>query len=170
MTAHPAVGVCNDFSAGQSGVGKRRTDYESSGGIHQMSEVGVQMIVHCGELHNGFHQRTDVPGGTGLVMLGADQKGGNAFGVVIIRHLRFGVREQSGRAAVPEKQESVSGDRIGNGKHLRGLVSGVAEHHALIACAVVAVHAKRDIRALSADVDMEPVAADVGETDAGQNF
>ena len=170
MTAHPAVCVSDDLASGQPGVGKRRTDYEASGGIHQTNEVGVEVVVQCGQLHDGLHQRADVLDRAGSIMLGADEKGGDAFGIVIIRNLRFGVREQPGRAAVPEKPEGVSGDRIGNGKHLRGLVSGVAKHHALIACAVVAVNAKGNVRTLAADVDVEPITADVRETDAGQDF
>ena len=102
-------------------------------------------------------------------MLGADKEGGNALGFVVVGHLCFGVRQEQGRVTVSEKLEGMGGHGKGNGKHLRGFVRSVAEHHALIPGTEV-VHAEGDVPALPGDMGVDLVTADMGQTDAGQNF
>ena len=194
MTGHAAIAVDDDLAPGQAAIADGTADDELAGGVdeelggirqpfrgqdraddlldHRLAQVGQADL---GVVLGGQHDRVDP--------LGA------AVGVIAQRQLRFGIRAQPGQGAVaPHRRLAFDqamgiGDRGGH-QHV-GLVAGIAEHQALVACALLlkagAVDALVDLgRLLADDVDdrtgrpvkahIRRVIADVGDHPAHDGF
>ena len=95
VTAHAAVGVADDFSAGDAGVGEAATGYKSAGWVYQHTEIFIQAVRFRDLTHDPLTQITHVFGIDVLLMLCADQKGVDALFPVVIGDLGFRVRQQS---------------------------------------------------------------------------
>ena len=173
MGSTAAVGIHDDLPAGETAVTLRATNDEAACGI----DVDLGVLVHQLSGNRGLDDQFDhIPadliqrclGG----MLGGDHHGihtgGLAILVILHRHLRLAVGAQVIHQLFLTDLRQALGHLLGQGdrqRHqLRRLVAGVAEHHALIAGAVVQrtvtgllglqtlVHAHGDIAGLLVDV------------------
>ena len=147
VTAHAAVGVADDFSAGDAGVGEAATGYKSAGWVYQHTEIFIQAVRFRDLTHDPLTQITHVFGIDVLLMLCADQKGVDALFPVVIGDLGFRVRQQSRVIPVLQPGDCLGRQYERQRQHLRGFVRRVPEHHALVA-GTFFVHAKRDVRGL----------------------
>ena len=97
-----------------------------------------------------------------LPVLHADQEGVDAVSGIVVGHLALGVRQQTVGTIkahfVGELFQRTGGQHKRNRQHLAGFVGGVAVHDSLIASAL-AVHTKRDVRALPGDMRGDLVVA-----------
>src|SRR5690554_2952484 len=163
VAAIAAVGVYDDFTAGQATVANRAADYELAGWVDVELGVFVQQFrrqrVFDDQLHHRFFQ---VFLGDVRVVLGRQHHGVDAhhFAVLIAAgDLALGVRAQPRQQAalaglgLALHQPVREGDRSWH-QHV-GLVAGIAEHQALVAGALVfrllAVNALGDVHRLLAD-------------------
>src|SRR5690606_30609577 len=141
-----AVGVDDDLAAGQPGVTHRAADLEPSGGVdEQPVVVGLQVVAGH---YRVDHVLLDVRGeqfpqvDVGRVLAG-DHHGVQPDGpvpVVLHGDLGLAVGPQVGDGPVAahfsESLRQGVGQRDRQRHQLRGLVVGVAEHEALVACAL----------------------------------
>nr|DAY97717.1 MAG TPA: hypothetical protein [Caudoviricetes sp.] len=170
VTAHTAVGIGDDFSSSQTRVRKRRTHHETPSRIDQLFKVGIQTIVLGCSLHDRFHNGANILNGRTLQMLGTDKEGGDPAAFIIIGNLALGIGEQNRTAYFPEKLQCVCRYRIGNRQHFRGLVCGIAEHHALISRSGIPIHTEGDICTLFADECLDTEILRTKNTDTLKNL
>ncbi len=161
MGGGPAVGVHNDLAAGEAGVALGTADDEAAGGV----DIDLGVLVHEPGGDGGLDDQGDhiLPNllqlhvGAGLVVLVIFHGDlGLAVGTEVV-HLSL-------LADLGQALGHLMGQGNGQRHELRGLVAGVAEHHALVAGAVVQlgvaallglqrlVHAQGDVGALLVDV------------------
>ena len=175
--AAPAVGVHDDLAAGQAGVAGGAADHEFPGGVdvedgraveefrgalgQGLDEAGEDDLTHV-LLYFRAHTRVV---GVELVVLRAQDDGVHAHGGAAAGEfdgeLGLGVRAEVGhqlRLVVPdvgERLQELVRERQGEGHVFLGVRAGVAEHHALVAGALLlgllAGHAAVDVGALLVD-------------------
>jgi len=165
VTAHAAVGVDNDLTAGQAAVAHGAADDESAGGVDV--DAGVRRKLHALALKHGAD---DVGLDLGAQLLGGDLLGMlrghhdllhvDGFVVdVADRDLGLAVGAQVGHGAVLAHRRQLLGHALcqvdGHGHERGSLIAGVAEHHALVAGAdlLVGVVARLAVLGLVALVD-----------------
>ena len=167
MTGVAAVGIHDDLAAGKAGVAHRAADDELAGRIDEEAGLLVHQLSRDGGLDHALNQ---LAAESLMVdfrrMLGGHNDGIHAHGLIIFvlhGHLALAVRAQPGQLAAAASLGQAAGDAVrqrnGHRHHFRGLVAGVAEHHALVAGADIvftdgaafqrSVNALRDIRALA---------------------
>ena len=174
MAGCAAVCIDNDLPARQAAVAHRTADDKASGGVNVEFGIAVDVfrgdgrLNHC--LHNSFPQVLN--GDVGSV-LGGHHNGRAAHHaarlVVLHRHLTLAVGPEPAQLAALAHCRQLPaqgmGQREGGGHQLRGLVAGVAKHHALVARAdllvALAVHAHGDVAALLVDGGHDRTAAGV---------
>ncbi len=147
-----AIGVDDDLAAGEAGVAIGAADEELAGWIDVPDCVPGDPALRQGLLHIGFHQGEHVGRGHALVdMLVRDDNlgGGDGFAVTIgDGHLALRVGAETGLLATvaslgQEPQDAVR--IVERCRHeFRRLVTGIAEHDALIAGALVLLFAGID--------------------------
>ena len=153
-----AVGVHNDFAAGQARIALGAAHHELARGVHQ--EAGGALVAGGflegfeGEIGGGglHHMAPEIGGDAlphGLLLthsinfsgvLGGDQNGVDGHGHIVFvdnAHLGFAIGQQVLEAAVVahfcQPPGQPVGQADGQGHQLRGFVAGVAKHDALIA-------------------------------------
>ena len=147
MARHPAVGVHDDLAPGESGVTHRTADLEPAGGVHQQPVVGRVEV-------EGLEDRLDdvLADVGGQHVLQADVLGVLARhddGVDALRPVVLVVLDGDlGLAVGPQVRDGAvlahRGQPLGQPVRQRdrqrhqcsGVVAGVAEHQALVACAL----------------------------------
>ena len=175
MTAHAAVAIDDDLSAGEAGVAVGAADFEAAGGVDVDGDGGVPPLAQ-----DGLDDVLDdlllelvlaiVPGG---VVLGREDDGVDADGLVVLildGHLALGVGAEA-RNLVRAADVGLALDELvreldGEGHELRGVLAGEAEHHALVAGAF-AVDAHGDVVGLLVDGDHDAGAVGVEAHVAG---
>ena len=128
-------------------VGKAASGYKSPGGIHQHTEILIQVVCIRDVFHDPLAEVKHIIRLHIFFMLCADQEGVDAAATVIVCHLCFCIRQQ-GR--MPSGLQAVDGFRRqheGQREHFPGFLRGVAEHHALIASALL-VYTQGDVPGL----------------------
>jgi len=150
VTAHAAVGVHDDLTAGKAGVSHGSADDEAASGIDVVLRVGVEQVGWddgLDDMLEDFGAELVVGEGTVGVLvgefgvLGGDDDGVDAdrlvVGVVLYRDLRLAIGAKVGELSVlanlRELLGQLVGERDGRGHQLGRLVGGVAEHHSLVA-------------------------------------
>src|ERR1035437_5681533 len=159
VTPGSAVGVHDDFAAGEPGLAHGSPDHKSSRRIDVVLGVLVEPLRRQHRLDNVLQN----VGVQFLVrhtlrVLAADNNGVDARGLAILvvlhRDLALAVGAQVGQlAALADRgqlAEKLVGQRNRSGHQLGGFVGGVAEHHALIAGAA-GVNALRNVAGLLID-------------------
>ena len=147
MPAGTTIGVTHDLPTRDACVCKAPSGYKSPGGIHQHTEILIQVMCIRDVFHNPLAEVKHIIRFHVFFMLCADQEGVDAAATVIVGHLCFCIRQQ-GR--MPSGLQTVDGFRRqheGQRKHFPGFLCGVAEHHALIASALL-VYTKGDVPGL----------------------
>ena len=146
MGGAAAVGVHDDLPAGEPGVALGAAHHEAAGGVdidlgvvvHQaggdggpddkVDDVAADLVqLHLGAVLGGDHHRVDAQGAVLLIVLHRDL--GLSVGAQIVH--------QALLADLGQAAGQLLSQRDGEGHILLGLVTGVAEHHALVAGAVV---------------------------------
>ena len=165
MVAGAAVGVLDDFAAGESAVAHGAAHDEAAGSVDE--DVAVLLVEEAGGLEHGtddlaLHGLDDVGLGSAFSVLRGHDDVVDAHGAAVLvleGHLRLAVRaeevDDAFLAHFGEAHGELMGPENGSG-HERGcLVAGVAEHHALVAGALIlglfAVHALGDVGGLMVD-------------------
>ena len=173
MGSAAAVGIHDDLSAGKAAVALRAADDEAAGGVDIKLGVLIQQAIG----HGGFDDQLDhilpdlIQRHLGSV-LGRQYHGVYpdrlAILVILHRDLGLAIGPQIAHQSLLAHIGEALGHFLGNGdsqRHqLRCLVAGIAEHHALVAGAVVQlgitaglglqrlVHSHSDIAALLVDI------------------
>ncbi len=178
MPAHAAVGVHDDLAAGDAAIALRAADDEAAGRVHVVDRALVQQLRRHRRLDHLLDDFLadllvrDVRG-----VLGRNDDGVHAHGlavrIVFDGHLALGIgtdpRHLAGLAQVGQLAHDPVGQDDRQRHQLGGFVAGVAEHHALVAGALLGrglafglggVHALGDVRRLAFDGDEH--RADVG--------
>ena len=169
MSAHAAVGIDDDLAAGQPRVAHGTTHHEAAGGIDEVLGLARHQSRGQHRLDDFFHHHL----AQGLVLHTFAVLGGNDDGVDGDRLVLFVVANGDLALAVGTEEihdallahvRQPLGQLVrqhdGRRHQLGRLVAGVAEHHALIARALlvvgvhaVAIHSLRDVRRLALDRD-----------------
>ena len=147
VPAGTAIGVAHDLPSGDACVGKAASGHKSSGGIHQYPEILVQAVCLRDVFHDPLAEVKHIIRLHIFLMLCADQEGVDAAATVVVGHLCFCIRQQ---ARMPSGLQTVDGFRRqheGQREHFPGFLRGVAEHHALIASALL-VYTQGDVPGL----------------------
>ena len=169
-----AVGVHDDLAAGQAGVALRAADNETTGGVDVVLGILVQQTCGNGGLNDQLdHILADLLQLHLGAVLGGDNHGVHAAGLaaLIVLHGDLGLSigteivHQTLLTHVGETLCHLVGQGDSQRHQLGGLLAGIAEHHALIACAVVQlsiagllglkrlVHAQCNVAGLLVDVE-----------------
>jgi hypothetical protein len=177
-----SICVDDDLAASETAVALRAADGEKTGGVHVVDGLVVKVLGRNNRLDDLL---LEVLGkrllGVGGVVLGGDHNGvyaegaHGAVGVLLVlnRDLGLSVGAEEGHGAVlahlGELVAEAGGERVGEGHHLLGLVSGIAEHVALVASSdvlrlgVVLGHSLADLHRLTVEL-VENLAGLVVET------
>ena len=142
MRCTAAVGIHNNFSARQAGISLRSADHETSGRVdiilrvliqkllrdhmvnHKTNQVSPQCLhIHFRRMLRGDHHRIYTHRAPILIILH--------------RNLSLSIRAQIvnniGLSNFRQAHRQLVGQRDRQRHQLRGLIAGIAEHHALIA-------------------------------------
>lgn len=145
MATHAAVGVHNNFAAGQPAIALGTADHEFAGGIDQEFGLAGKKIGR----KNLFDHFIDTKFFNGRVfdalrMLGGDDDVGDGDRLTVLvndRDLTFGIRPQPvDRAGFPKPGEFASesvGKHDGGGHQFRSFIACKAEHEPLVACTLL---------------------------------
>ena len=162
MGCAAAVGVHDDLAAGQTGVPLGPADDKAAGGIDIVFGVLVQQLRRHGGLdHQLDHVPADLLQLRLRAVLGGDDDGVHPDGatllVILDGDLGLAIGPEIGNqpllADLGQALGQLVAERDGQGHQLRGLVAGVAEHHALVAGAAhLVVGAQGDVPGLLVDV------------------
>ena len=165
VTAHAAVGVDDDLTAGQTAVAHGAADDEAAGGVDVDAGVGGKLhalALEHGADDVGLDLGTQLLGGDLLGMLRGHHDLLHVDGLVVDvadRDLGLAVGAQVGHGAVLAHCSQLLGHALcqvdGHGHERGRLVAGVAEHHALVAGAdlLVGVVARLAMLGLVALID-----------------
>ncbi len=190
MRRRAAIGIDDDLAPGQAAVPVGAAGDELAGRVHV--EFGFR--AHPAVRQRALHDRPEHSLDLGLLevrdMLGGDHDTGRPRRLAVDvaqRHLALGIGQQARDRLVVDVPQLVDTVQDGVGvvdrrRHQRlGLAAGIAEHHALVAGALVlvagGVHTLRDIGRLrvqvAGDLSLVPteaglVVADVVDRHAGQ--
>ena len=162
MACIAAVGVHDDLTAGQAGIALRAAHNKAAGGVDVVLGILVQQLGRDGGLDDLFHHVCpQLLHAHALAVLAGDDHGVHAHGLVVLvvlhGHLTLAVRAQvvhlAALAHLSQALCQLVGKADGHGHQLGGLVAGITEHHALIACtAHLIVGAQCNIGALAVNV------------------
>ena len=171
VTAHAAVGVHNDFAAGQAGVALRSAHDKAAGGVDEELGLGCEQLRRKDFLDDLLDAKFFDLAVLDLraVLGGDDHVGDGHWQVVLIddRDLRLRIGAQPRRAARFADTREFPAEPVR--KHdrrrhqLAGFVARVAEHQPLVARALLGgllalgllgVHALGDVRGLLGDDDI----------------
>jgi hypothetical protein len=167
--AAAAVGVHDDLAAGQAGVAVGAADLKAAGGVHMHGDAGVPPRAQDGLDDFVGHLLLEVglllvPDG---VVLGGEHDGVDPDGLVASvfhRDLALGVGAEAGDVVLAPGvgllADQLVAEHDGQGHELLGLAAREAEHHALIAGALL-VDAHRDVLALLVQGDHHGAALGV---------
>ena len=173
MGGAAAVGIHDDLAPGQAGIGGGAAADKAAGGVHIDLRLAVQQLGRNSGLDDQLdHILADLLQRHVRAVLGGQHHGIHADGlaVLVVLHGDLGLAigtQIVHQALLPHVGQALGhlvGDGDRQGHQLRRLVAGVAEHHALVAGAVVQlalagglglialVHAQSDIAGLLIDV------------------
>ena len=158
MRGCTAVGIDNDFAAGEPAVALRPADHEAAGGVDEVFGVGGE---HFGRQH-GFddvlnHGLAQFFMADRRIVLGGKHHGVDAFyfaGFAVVHggNLRFGIGAQPRQLAAFAQFALALHQAVavidGKGHQGGGFVAGIAEHQALVARALVQVDTFAFVHAL----------------------
>ena len=157
-----AVGIHDDLTTGQAGVALRAAHNKAAGGVDIVLGVLVQQLGGDGGLDDLFHHvGAQLFHADSLAVLAGNDHGVHTHGLVvfIVLHgdLALAVRTQIIHLAVLAHFGQALGQLVsqadGHGHQLGGLIAGIAEHHALVACTGnIIVGAQGDVGTLAIDV------------------
>ena len=141
VTRIAAVCVDDDLASGQSRIALRTADHKASGRIHQHAGLFIEQSFGQRRTDDIFdHIRFQLFVRDVLVMLCGNDDGVDVHRLVVRvfdRHLRFSVGTQISQRAVLTDLGELSRQRmrkVDRQRHQNGcFVTGIAEHHALIA-------------------------------------
>ena len=136
-----AVGIHYDLAAGQSRIGRRAAQYKATGGIDVILGLIVQHFGGDAGLDDPLdHILTEGQGIGVLIVLGGKHHRIDPDGLsVFVFHcdLCLAIRTEIGKLPVFADGGQPPGDAVrqgdGQGHPLRGLITGKAEHHTLVA-------------------------------------
>ena len=196
MTGIAAVGVDDDFAAGETRISLRASHHEFACGIHQILggfPTGFQRQICGGWLDNMGPEVLGDPVANALFIADAvdfrgvlggnkDRIDGHRFVVFINNaHLGFAIGKQIVQAAVMANFSQPAREPVGQAdrqRHqFRGFVAGVAEHDSLVSSphqiqriagvVIGLVHTLSDIRRLLVESDQHSTAIGVESTGTG---
>ncbi len=168
-----AVGVHDDLAAGQTGIGGGTAADKAAGGVHIDLRLAVQQSGGHGGLDDQLdHILADLLQRHVGAVLGGQHHGIHADGLAVLAVFHGDLGLAVGTKIVHQALLPHVGQTLGHllcdgdsqGHQLRRLVAGIAEHHALVAGAVVQlaltggfglvalVHAQGDIAGLLVDI------------------
>ena len=145
MTGHTTVGVNDDLAASQTAVSDRAADHEVAGRVDMVLGAGVQQLGGQYVLDDFFqHGFAQIALADFRVVLGRQHDGVNRdrLAVVVAQgDLALGVRAEPGQYAVFAQvgltlHQAVRVKQRCGHQHI-GFVSGVTEHQALVASALI---------------------------------
>ena len=96
-SGNTTVGIAADLSASDTSVGKAAADHESVSRIDQLFEINVQMVILCRLDHQFLNQRSEISNLGVWAVLHRAQECCDSAGIVVVRHLGFGISLQDGR-------------------------------------------------------------------------
>jgi hypothetical protein len=156
VTTHSAVGVDNDFAAGEAGIPMRPTDHKAARRVDVVLGVGIHQVLGDDRVDD---QLADLSpqflGGNMIAVLGGNDDGVDPLGLainILNAHLGLAVGteeiDQPGFAdfGKPPRQSVSQHDRQRH--QFRRFIAGVTEHETLIAGSS-GIHAHGDIRRLA---------------------
>ena len=158
---YETAGIHDDFAPRQSAVRSGSADFETTRRVDVVLGVLVQQLGGDGGLDDLLHHvGAQLVHADGLAVLAGDDHSVHAGGLavhILHRDLTLAVRAQvvqlAALAHLGQLLGQLVGQADGHGHQLRGLIAGIAEHHALIACtAHLIVGAQCDVGALAVDV------------------
>ena len=175
-----AVGVHDDLAAREAGVRSGAALHEAAGRVDVVLDIStVQLRGDGGQDDVLDHVGADLLEGDVRAVLSGDDDGihadGLVFAVVLDGYLGLAVGTEVGQQAALAHLGEAAGHFLrqgdGQGHEFRGLVAGVAEHHALVAGAVfeaVALLAFLELEGLvNAHGDVAGLLVDGGDDGAG---
>ena len=136
-----AVGVNDDLAAGQAAVTLRAAHNKAAGGVDVVLGVLIQQLGRNGGLDDLFHNvGPELLHGHALAVLAGDDDCIHADGLVVLvvlhGDLALAIRAQVIQLAALAHLGQLLGQLVsqadGHGHQLRGLIAGIAEHHALV--------------------------------------
>ena len=141
VTTYTAVRIDDDLSAGQTAVTYRAADNKTAGRVYIILRILIDELRRNDRLHNIFdHILANLLQRDSLAVLRGNNDGVDALhrvAVVFRRHLRLAVRAEIVKRAVLadfcQLLCKLMRQRDGQRHQLRGLIAGIAEHHALVA-------------------------------------
>ena len=161
MAGVAAVGIDDDLAAGQAGITLRAAHNKAAGGVDVVLGVLVQQL-GGDDLFDDLVEDVLVQlflADLGAVLAGDDHSvDAHRLAVVILNgDLALAVRAQVVEGAVladlGQSLGQLVGQADGQGHQFGGLIAGIAEHHALVACTGnIIVGAQGDVGALAIDV------------------
>mmetsp|Transcript_2115 Transcript_2115/g.3182 ORF Transcript_2115/g.3182 Transcript_2115/m.3182 type:complete len:258 (-) Transcript_2115:342-1115(-) len=145
MGTPTTVGVDDNLAASETSITVGATDDEATRGVKVEDGLVIEVLLGNNGLDNVLHEvLTDLLIGDIRVMLGRDEDGMNADGdhsttltLVLDGDLGLAVGTEPGASSVladlGKLVAKLGGENVGEGHELRGLISGIAEHVALVA-------------------------------------
>ena len=136
-----AVGVNDDLAAGQAGVTLRAAHNKAASGVDVVLGVLIQQLGRDGGLDDLLHDvGPELLHGHALAVLAGDDDCIHTDGLVVLvvlhGDLALAVRAQviqlAALAHLSQLLGQLVGQADGHGHQLRGLIAGIAEHHALV--------------------------------------
>ncbi len=156
MPAVAAVGIHDDFSAGEPGIAHRPANDEAAGGIDVELSARIEQRRRYDVLNHFFEDAVvDFAIGYGVAVLRGDHHAIDARGLTIDifdRHLRFAVGaqewEMSRLANIGQAPHQLMREHNGQRHQFVSFIAGITEHQALVAGAA-SIHAHGDIGRLA---------------------
>ena len=147
---HGAIGIHGQLAPGQAAVRCRPAQHKSSGWVDEQPRVRAQVFLGNDLADDLFDFPADGFNPYALFMLHGDHNRCHCHRRIVLiqhRHLRLAVRLQPRDAAFVQPAAEFLGQQYRQRHPLRRLVSGIAHHDPLIACAqlVTLAHGLRDV-------------------------
>jgi len=174
------IGVDDDLATSESSITMRATNDKAAGWVQVEDGLFVKVLRRNHRLDNMLLEVcSNLVIGDSLVMLGGDQDGvhtdgdhGAALIAVLDSDLGLAVRPDPGTGAIlaylGEASADLGGKHMAEGHELRGLISSITKHDALVtstdilrALGEVSMHALGDVRRLLLDVHKHLAAVSV---------
>ena len=158
-----AVGITGQLPAGHAAVGKRAAYHKTAGRVDQLFKITFDPVLAGRQHHHGFYDVPEIAHLHIRAVLHGTQEGGDPAAVVIVADLCLGICPEHPGRVVFQKLKKFCGHGKRDREQFRRLVSGIAEHNALIAGAAF-VHTEGNVQRLlryqDADVQtmFQPIA------------
>ena len=175
VATRPAVGINDDFAAGETTIALGSPDDEATGRINEKFCASIEHLFWEHFTDEFFdNELLDLAMRDVLTVLGRNHHGSDADGFVLTilnGDLGFGVGSEPGdfaRLADPaEFTSEVVREHDGGGHKFRGFAAGEAEHQALIACSLLGGFLSRSAAGIDALGDIGALAGEgVHDVDA----